>query len=191
MTGHYLGYLEERPDQVTGALRDIATAAGAAIVHCAAGKDRTGVIVALALTAAGWNPDAIVADYVATDDRIEAILDRLRRSRTYAKDLSERPVTGPPAARRRRCRRSSSSWTSGTAALPRWLADQRLRRRRVQPAPRQAQGATDPMIRACLVDVYDTIVTSAFESRQRDVAAFAGRGRRSLAGGVADDPNRT
>ena len=28
-TGHYLGYQEERPDQVTGALRDIATADGA------------------------------------------------------------------------------------------------------------------------------------------------------------------
>lgn len=30
------------------------------------------------------------------------------------------------------------------------------------------------MTRACLVDVYDTIVNSRFESRQRDVAAFAG-----------------
>jgi hypothetical protein len=30
------------------------------------------------------------------------------------------------------------------------------------------------MTRACLVDVYDTIVNSRFESRLRDVAAFAG-----------------
>ena len=30
------------------------------------------------------------------------------------------------------------------------------------------------MVRACLVDVYDTIVNSRFESRLRDVAAFAG-----------------
>ena len=43
MCGHYLGYLENRPEEVVGALRSIATAPGAAIVHCAAGKDRTGV----------------------------------------------------------------------------------------------------------------------------------------------------
>jgi protein tyrosine/serine phosphatase len=93
MCGHYLGYLEERPDEVTGALRSIATSAGAAIVHCAAGKDRTGVIVALALSVAGVEPDAIVADYMATGERINAIIERLRRSRTYAADVSNRPVT--------------------------------------------------------------------------------------------------
>ena len=54
--GHYLGYLEDRPDQVVGALRSIAAAQGAALVHCAAGKDRTGVVVALVLTAAGVAP---------------------------------------------------------------------------------------------------------------------------------------
>ena len=120
-TGHYLGYLEERPDEVTGALRDIATADGAAIVHCAAGKDRTGVIVALALTAAGVEPDAIVADYVATGDRIEAILDRLRRSRTYAKDLSERPVQAhlPRAGTMQAFLEQLDVRYGG---LPRWLA---------------------------------------------------------------------
>jgi protein-tyrosine phosphatase len=92
MCGHYLGYLEERPEEVTGALRSIAAADGAAIVHCAAGKDRTGVIVALSLTAAGVQPEAIVADYMATGDKIEAIIERLRRSRTYADDVSSRPV---------------------------------------------------------------------------------------------------
>jgi protein tyrosine/serine phosphatase len=90
--GHYLGYLEERPEEVAGALRSIATSEGAAIVHCAAGKDRTGVVVALALTLAGVSPDVIVADYVATADRIEAVLDRLRVSKTYAADTSNRPV---------------------------------------------------------------------------------------------------
>ena len=67
--GHYLGYLEERPEEVAGALRSITTAPGAAIVHCAAGKDRTGVVVALALTMAGVEPEAIVADYIATGER--------------------------------------------------------------------------------------------------------------------------
>jgi protein-tyrosine phosphatase len=92
LCGHYLGYLENRPDEVTGALRAIATAPGAAIVHCAAGKDRTGVIVALTLTAAGVEPDVIVEDYVASNERIEAIVGRLSRSKMYGKDVSSRPV---------------------------------------------------------------------------------------------------
>jgi protein-tyrosine phosphatase len=92
VTGHYLGYLEDRPDQVVGALRSIAQDQGAALVHCAAGKDRTGVVVALALTVAGVRPEAIVADYAATGERAEAILSRLRRSPTYARDLDGQPA---------------------------------------------------------------------------------------------------
>jgi protein-tyrosine phosphatase len=83
MAGHYLGYLANRPEEVVGALRSIATAPGAAIVHCAAGKDRTGVISALALTNAGVEPEVIVADYVATNERIELIIERLGRSKMY------------------------------------------------------------------------------------------------------------
>ena len=36
--GHYLGYLEDRPDQVVGAVRSIAHDQGAALVHCAAAR---------------------------------------------------------------------------------------------------------------------------------------------------------
>jgi protein tyrosine/serine phosphatase len=87
----YIGYLEDRPDSVVGALRAIAEAPGAALVHCAAGKDRTGVVVALALTAVGVPRDEVVADYVATGERIERILDRLRASPTYAADMDNIP----------------------------------------------------------------------------------------------------
>jgi protein-tyrosine phosphatase len=85
--GHYLGYLEDRPDEVVAAVRTIARSQGAALVHCAAGKDRTGVVVALALTAVGVRRDAVIADYAATGERNEAVLARLRRSPTYAADL--------------------------------------------------------------------------------------------------------
>ena len=50
---HYLGYLSRRPDSVAAALRVVADAEGAAVVHCAAGKDRTGTVVAMALDVAG------------------------------------------------------------------------------------------------------------------------------------------
>lgn len=90
--GSYLGYLEDRPDQVVAALRTIARSEGAALVHCAAGKDRTGVIVALALSSAGVRPEAVVADYAVTGERMEAVLDRLRRSQTYASDVNSKPA---------------------------------------------------------------------------------------------------
>ena len=90
--GHYLGYLEDRPEQVVGALYSIAHAEGAALVHCAAGKDRTGVVVALALTVAGVPAQVVVADYAATGERTEAIMARLRRSRLYARDIDSKPA---------------------------------------------------------------------------------------------------
>ena len=88
----YLGYLEDRPDNVVLALRAVAGAPGAALVHCAAGKDRTGVVIALALSAVGVPRDEVVADYVATGERIEQVLDRLRSSPTYAADVDNVPA---------------------------------------------------------------------------------------------------
>lgn len=74
---HYLGYLDGRPESVSAALEVIATSTGGTVVHCAAGKDRTGTVVALALQVAGVPDEAIVADYVASAERIEAIMRRL------------------------------------------------------------------------------------------------------------------
>lgn len=87
----YLSYLRDRPDNVVAALRAIADSDGAAIVHCAAGKDRTGVVVALALSVAGVPRDRIIADYAATADRLPQLLTRLRASDTYRDDLDSRP----------------------------------------------------------------------------------------------------
>jgi protein-tyrosine phosphatase len=91
MCAVYLGYLEDRPDGVIAALRSITHARGAALVHCAAGKDRTGVVVALALSVAGVERAAVIDDYAATGTRIGAILARLRTSPTYAADLAAHP----------------------------------------------------------------------------------------------------
>jgi protein-tyrosine phosphatase len=83
----YMSYLRRRPDSIVGSIRTIARAGGAVLVHCAAGKDRTGVVVALALDAAGVERDAIVDDYMATHERIEAIMARLLSSPTYRDEL--------------------------------------------------------------------------------------------------------
>jgi len=89
---HYVAYLEDRPDSVVAALRTIAEAEGAVIVHCAAGKDRTGTIVAMALLLAGADVDAVVADYAASAERIELIMGRLREDPVYAAGLRGQSV---------------------------------------------------------------------------------------------------
>ncbi len=83
----YMSYLLRRPDSVVGSVRAIARADGAVLVHCAAGKDRTGVVVALALDAAGVDRETIVGDYLATAERIDAIIARLVSSSTYRAEL--------------------------------------------------------------------------------------------------------
>ncbi len=83
----YMSYVRRRPDSVVGSVRAIARADGAVLVHCAAGKDRTGVVVAIALDAAGVDRETIVGDYLATAERIDAIVARLVRSPTYRAEL--------------------------------------------------------------------------------------------------------
>lgn len=89
---HYLGYLEGRPDSVVAALRAIGEADGAVVVHCAAGKDRTGTIVGLALLLVGVTPDGVVADYAATTERLPRILERLARHPAYTANLEGKTV---------------------------------------------------------------------------------------------------
>lgn len=91
----YLRYLVQRPDSIVAALRDIAEAAddgGATIVHCAAGKDRTGTVVALALDLVGVDREAIEADYLATVPNAAAILNRLVNTATYHDDVADTTV---------------------------------------------------------------------------------------------------
>jgi protein tyrosine/serine phosphatase len=84
----YLRYLRDAPDAIVSAVRAIADeASGGCLVHCAAGKDRTGVTCALVLDAAGVTREAVVADYAASADVIEAVVARLMGSPTYEPDL--------------------------------------------------------------------------------------------------------
>ena len=93
VTSVYLSYLHDRPDSVLAGLRHIAAAEGATLVHCAAGKDRTGTLVALALTLVGAEREAVVADYAASSERAQQILDRLLTSDTYHENLRDRPLS--------------------------------------------------------------------------------------------------
>lgn len=75
----YRASLVRNAAHIVAAIGAIADApAGGVFVHCASGKDRTGMVVALALRVAGVADDAIAADYAYTavclGDRIERAL---------------------------------------------------------------------------------------------------------------------
>jgi protein tyrosine/serine phosphatase len=101
----YLGYLTDGRENVLAALRSLAHGGpGAAVVHCAAGKDRTGVVSALSLAVAGVEREAIVADYAQTAEVIDALVAKLAASPTYAEDMTSRDVAShtPQASSMRR-----------------------------------------------------------------------------------------
>lgn len=84
----YLHYLQDRPAAFAAAFHRFADdAAGAVVLHCAAGKDRTGMLCALLLDVLGAAMDDIVEDYARTNERIEAIFDRLAATKTYHHDV--------------------------------------------------------------------------------------------------------
>jgi hypothetical protein len=72
----YRMVLESSGDQLVRAVIQIAEADGVAAVHCALGKDRTGLVVALALLAAGYPRDVIVEDYALSGRRQPTYLRR-------------------------------------------------------------------------------------------------------------------
>ncbi len=84
----YLSYLDDRADSILAALRLIANSDGSTIVHCAAGKDRTGTVVALALAEVGVSEPAIVDDYARSAERVPQVFARLASRRTYSGDVS-------------------------------------------------------------------------------------------------------
>jgi protein-tyrosine phosphatase len=93
MDHHYLDYLHDAPEQLATALRTIADPrSGGVVVHCAAGKDRTGVVVALALSLVGVKRDAVVADYALTDERVAGVRKRLLATELYAADMERRTL---------------------------------------------------------------------------------------------------
>ncbi|MDI2127507.1 tyrosine-protein phosphatase [Yinghuangia seranimata] len=76
----YLGMAERGKDAFVQALR-LLTADGAAptLVHCTAGKDRTGVLVALLLAVVDTHRQAIVDDYAATRIHLREMFRRIDR----------------------------------------------------------------------------------------------------------------
>ena len=87
----YLDYLSgEGGRNLVRAVEALAAADEPALFHCAAGKDRTGVLAAFLLEVAGVEREAVVEDYALTMERLDAVVARLARLPTYARDMADR-----------------------------------------------------------------------------------------------------
>jgi protein-tyrosine phosphatase len=116
----YLTYLDQRPDSVVAALKAIAETDGAALVHCAAGKDRTGVVIAIALSLVGVDRESIVNDYAATEQQIGAIVRLLRRTQTYQREVADPAAI--PAPESAVMTAVLDALSAGSGGIEGWLA---------------------------------------------------------------------
>jgi len=91
LADRYVMLAEFAREPIARTIGAIADAAGPVVYHCAAGKDRTGVISAILLGVLGVPDEVIVADYVATRDNLDAIVDRLLSTAGYQKMLAALP----------------------------------------------------------------------------------------------------
>lgn len=85
----YLHLLTQRGNAIAAAVAVLAEHPGTTLVHCTAGKDRTGLVVALAQLAAGVDPHAIIADYVRSGKNV-----RPQRETVVTKTLSKQRLSG-------------------------------------------------------------------------------------------------
>lgn len=75
----YLLMLERFADRLTDVVRLVADPANHPVVfHCAAGKDRTGIVAALVLGVLGVDDETIVDDYVLTAEAMPLLVQRHR-----------------------------------------------------------------------------------------------------------------
>lgn len=77
ITAFYIAALDHSSRGFAQAATILAEAAGTALFHCTAGKDRTGLVAALLLEAVGVDRTTVIEDFALTEDRIEPLRRRL------------------------------------------------------------------------------------------------------------------
>jgi len=98
---NYMAMLDLHPELLAAAVGAIADApTGAVVVHCHAGKDRSGNVVALALSIAGVPAQSVAADYAFLDDRMRdhfaeqlALINDPNERSQLAESFTARPET--------------------------------------------------------------------------------------------------
>jgi protein-tyrosine phosphatase len=91
LADRYCLLAEMAKEAIARVITTLAESPAPAVYHCAAGKDRTGVISAILLGLLGVPDGIIVADYAATQENLDAIIDRLMATEGYQKMLEALP----------------------------------------------------------------------------------------------------
>ena len=90
----YLWYLDVGRDSLVEALTLLGREENYPLVfHCAAGKDRTGVLAALVLSIIGVGREVIVADYLITAERLRFIMERWLADPAFAERMAKVPAS--------------------------------------------------------------------------------------------------
>jgi protein-tyrosine phosphatase len=88
----YFWYLDVGRESFVQALNLVSDASSYPLVfHCAAGKDRTGVLAALVLSILGVDRSVIIEDYVITQTRMDLIMGRVRKEPDAEDRIAEIP----------------------------------------------------------------------------------------------------
>lgn len=88
----YVLMLETASEHLVDLVREVAAAEGPTLVHCSAGKDRTGVSIAMLLRLVGVDRGDVVDDYLATRAAEAAIVERVSQVR---RRMRRAPLPGP------------------------------------------------------------------------------------------------
>lgn len=91
----YLYVLRDVPDRLTQIVELVTDADGPVLVHCAAGKDRTGLSIALVLGLVGVDRESIVRDYLTSRDHADQIRARLEAVRIGPRVVPEEFLRTP------------------------------------------------------------------------------------------------
>ncbi len=127
----YRGLVRASARNLTRIVEVVALSPAPVLLHCAAGKDRTGVSTAVTLAAVGVRPEAIVADYLRTQESLDGLLERLalgwsdaQRETMLRRLTVERPdLMLAPAAAIEAVLGALEDWPGGTTG---WLLDHGL-----------------------------------------------------------------
>jgi protein-tyrosine phosphatase len=95
----YLDLLEQFRPGFAQAIALVSRAESPVVIHCQGGRDRTGLVVALALTLAGVDREAIAADHVLSEESWAPFLNEWYAAAETDEELERRRRVTAPAGR--------------------------------------------------------------------------------------------